>query len=135
MSSLKKNKRSPFDKLLSNVLLSARYGSKGGSFSKYQAPSTKDVQVDADILKEIFIEQGGECHWLKIPLDPYDIFTKSHPLAMSVDRLDNSKGYTRDNIVICSRLMNLGKSSADAMLWESVIDRLELYGSIKNRRS
>lgn len=130
-----KSKRNPFAKLLENVKLSAKYGAKGGSFSKYQHLEEKEVSINAEVLKEIFIEQGGLCHWLKIPLDPYDIFVKSHPLAISVDRLDNSKGYSRDNIVICSRLMNLGKSSADAMLWESVIDRLELYGSIKNRRT
>ena len=130
-----RSKRNPFSKLMENVKLSAKYGSKGGSFSKYQHLEEKEVAITPETLKEIFIEQGGECYWLKIPLDPYDIFVKSHPLAISVDRLDNTKGYTRENIVICSRLMNLGKSSADAVLWESVIDRLELYGSIKNRRT
>jgi len=126
--------RDPFEKLLENVKLSARYGSKGGSFSKYRELPQKEVLVDASDLRRMFIEQCGTCHWLQIPLNPYDIFVKSHPLAMSVDRLDNTKGYSEDNIVICSRLMNLGKSAADAELWESVIDRLELYGAINYRR-
>jgi len=37
------------------------------------------------------------------------LYSKWHPLAPSADRLDESKGYHKDNIVICTRLSNLGR--------------------------
>ena len=38
------------------------------------------------------------------------IIEKYHPMSMSIDRIDNNKGYTIDNIVLCSRAINLMKN-------------------------
>ena len=123
--------RDPWKRLLANVKLSARYGAKGGSFSKYRKLPEKEVSLTVEDLREIFSDQDCRCHWMGIPLDPYDIFEKHHPLAMSVDRIDNDRGYTRDNVVICCRLMNLGRSCATKEMWENVIERLEIYGCFR----
>ena len=34
-----------------------------------------------------------------------------HPLAISVDRLDNKKGYVYGNVALTLRVFNLGKAS------------------------
>ena len=58
-----------------------------------------------------FVQQSGKCYWSKIPLDEkYNYITK-HPLAISVDRLDNTIGYCFDNVALTLRVFNLGKGS------------------------
>ena len=51
--------------------------------------------------------QGGKCFWLDIDID----FTMKDWLrSPSLDRLDNTKGYTIDNVVLTTRFANLGRS-------------------------
>jgi len=114
--------RDPWEHLLKNVCLSGRYGSKGGSFPKTIAPHL--VHITAADLQNKFNEQGQKCYWFGIKLNPKDIFIPRYPLALSVDRLDNSKEYSIDNIVICSRLANLGRGSYPADKFYRVVDEL-----------
>lgn len=68
--------------------------------------------LDAEYLLALFNEQGGRCHWLGIALVP----SVEHraPRRPSIDRLDNSAGYVRGNVVIASQFANMGRSSLDA---------------------
>ena len=108
---------SPFKKLFSNVKSTVKVRplrrtlkavSESAGVAKIPYGELK-VSIDADYLEQLFDQQGGKCYWLGIPLDPSRIFIKKHPLAMSVDRLDNKKGYVPGNVVIACRMINLGK--------------------------
>ena len=47
------------------------------------------------------INQDSRCYWMpNYKIDPMLIFETHNPMAMSIDRLDNSRGYFLDNIVI-----------------------------------
>ena len=83
------------------------------------------VSIDADYLEQLFDQQGGKCYWLGIPLDPSRIFIKKHPLAMSVDRLDNKKGYVPGNVVIACRMINLGKLDYPSDKFEKIISEIK----------
>ena len=115
---------------MNNVMLSAKYGAAGArttTLLKEAGYTTeevnnriannysgnKDVEIDHLFLEKLFFEQNGRCAYLQTIIDPMDVFISNHPLAPSVDRLDNSKGYTKENIVIATRFTNRGKESAE----------------------
>ena len=52
-------------------------------------------------VKEMFKKQGGLCHYYKSPLK----FTRCGD-KMSIERLDNTKGYTQENCVLVCQLAN-----------------------------
>ena len=122
--------RYPWKKVMSNVRLSAAYGSAGGRHigdlkrggysdeeieeivnTRYRG--NKEVSIDHTYLEGLFYEQNGRCAYLKTIIDPIDVFIPNHPLAPSVDRIDNSLGYIRDNVVIATRFANRGKETAE----------------------
>jgi len=79
----------------------------------------KDKDVTPKYLRELLKSQNGKCYWLGIELDT----TKKDALRTpSVDRLDNSKGYTRDNIVLTSRFANLGRQTATVTEFKTFIE-------------
>lgn len=68
-----------------------------------------DVDIDAIWLEKQYHNQNGRCYYFPfIPLDPQSVFTSRNPRTMSVERLDDSKGYTKDNVVLTCRFSNLG---------------------------
>ena len=81
---------------------------------------TRDEDVNSNFLKKLKEKQKGMCYWLNIPID----FEGNDKLrSPSIDRLDNSKGYTRDNIVLTTRFANLGRCSSDCEEMEDFIEK------------
>ena len=75
-------------------------------------------------LEDIWNQYDRVCGWFNIPMD-FDALHKDHqnyypkhPLAPSVDRLDDNGDYRKDNVVICCRLANFGRNifPADKMI-------------------
>ena len=69
-------------------------------------------EFDEDFILDLFERQGGKCHWYGVSMVP----NPGHrdPQRPSLDRLDNSRGYHRDNVVLCCAAANIGRSSASA---------------------
>jgi hypothetical protein len=74
-----------------------------------------------DIL-EIYEKQKRLCYWFKIPLLPSLI--SKHPQQPSIDRLDRTKGYTLDNIVLCCYAANIGRNETDVEVWSNFVKLL-----------
>ena len=66
--------------------------------------------LDRAFILDMFERQMGLCYWFGIPMVP----TASHrdPQRPSLDRLDNARGYTKDNVVLACAVANIGRSSA-----------------------
>lgn len=65
---------------------------------------------DANFLIDLYEKQSGLCYYSKMPMNT-DIRDKSL-YKISVDRLDSSLPYTKDNIVLCTVGMNYCKNSS-----------------------
>ena len=106
--------RNPWKKILNNAK-----GAQNGWNKMHQKLGVnrpvKNFSCTPEDIERIFNEQEGKSKWLRIPLDPMDVFRTHYPLSPSLDRLDNEKDYTLDNICISTRFENYGfnKSSDD----------------------
>jgi hypothetical protein len=136
----KMKQRDPFKKLLSNCSMNAvsmdangewtkinssnnrrrmqklgsSVGGESGNRSKEWLPSK--LIINETDLKEIWEQQEGRCYWFGIELDLYLLYKDhpewypKHPLAPSVDKIDDAGDYTKENIVICCRFANFGRN-------------------------
>jgi hypothetical protein len=91
-------------------------GSFTGSSPNSKLWIPRNIYITEKDLIEIWNKQDQLCYWFKIPLDfnllfsNYPGYFPKHPLAPSVDRIDDAKDYTKDNIVICCRFANFGRN-------------------------
>ena len=121
-----RRKRDPFNKLFGNVKQCGAFLKDGewtissktnmdrwkgtGAWSGNWEPAK--IYITKEDLKDIWYnKQGGKCFWFGIELDPEWIYEKRHPLALSVDRIDDDGDYSKDNVVICCRIANFGRNT------------------------
>lgn len=106
-----KKSPNPWKRILSNAK-----GAQNGWNKKHQKLGVnrpvKQFSITPDDIERVFNEQGGKSKWLGLPINPDDVFRIHYPLAPSLDRLDNSKDYTPDNICISTRFENWGFNRA-----------------------
>lgn len=69
-----------------------------------------DFDLDHKFLEELFDKQKGKCYYSNYPmqLKGSKVFNTA-----SLDRINSSKGYTKDNVVFCLNSINMLKSNHD----------------------
>lgn len=101
----------PYKKILNNAK-----GAQNGWNKKHQKVGinrpVKVFTITHEDIERVFNEQNGKSKWLGIKININDVFRTNYPFAPSLDRLDNSKDYTPDNICISTRFENLGFNTA-----------------------
>lgn len=63
----------------------------------------KEFDIDVDFIEQLVTEFSKE--------NKCDITLKKEPFKPSIDRIDNNKGYTKDNIKICWLIENYCKNT------------------------
>jgi hypothetical protein len=81
-----------------------------------------------DDVNKMFDDQNGLCYWFGVPLIPSN--KSKHPQQPSLDRLDTSKGYTKDNVVLCCYSANIGRNENDLDTWTEFIKLLKINLSL-----
>lgn len=88
------------------------------------------------ILYDIHMKQKGLCFYTGIKMNM--TFEKGykvcHPFQLSVDRIDSSKGYLRDNIVLCCYCINNMKGEFEKDVIKEIFQKIyqnngEIYGN------
>jgi hypothetical protein len=87
------------------------------------------VDFDENYILDLYDNQDGFCFWYGIKMEISEI--SNYPLKPSLDRLDNNKGYTRDNIVLCSLMSNLGRNMCELKDWKFILENVKRR---KNKR-
>lgn len=98
--SLKYFKNNPFRVMLSRCK------------SNHNKKGMLDFDLTEEFLADLYEKQNGKCFWSGIDL-PLDNVGLNKLNSLSVDRIDSSIGYKKDNIVLCCKFYNLGKSNTD----------------------
>ncbi len=71
--------------------------------------SKKEVSITKKDIIDLYLSQNGISYFLKLPLD---LTGKDQLLGVSIDRIDNSKGYVKNNITLVTRFENMGRREA-----------------------
>ena len=86
----------------------------------------KDL-ITSDFIEDLWWMQNGVCHWYNVEMNKESSEGKfsRNPLKVTIDRLDNSKGYEKDNIVLCCYAANCGRGNASIEAWELIINKIK----------
>lgn len=70
------------------------------------------IACDLDVawIQSLYERQNGLCFWYQIEMQALDEYR--NPLQPSLDRLDCSRGHTKDNVVLTCAAANMGRSDA-----------------------
>ena len=106
-----KNKRKSICKSCDNIRCKEYYNKKFSSpdgfefrFRQWQKKA-KDRNIPFELNLEDFVNIPRICHYTHQTLT----LLPHKPTTISLDRLDNKKGYTKDNVVFCCSFVNYMK--------------------------
>lgn len=83
-----------------------------GRFSLWKSGAKtkgREFTVTLEDIKEIYLKQNGRCFYSGKTLD----LEPGRKTTISLDRLDNSRDYTKDNVVLCCSDINYMKGPLD----------------------
>lgn len=81
------------------------------------------VNIDVNYINFLFEKQKGKCYWFGVELKPST--TKKHPQQPSLDRLDNTLGYIKENVVLSCYSANIGRNETDKKTWTEFIKQIK----------
>lgn len=102
MTKAKKKANQTYNKWVQNNPIRQRY-----NLAKDRAKRKgHEFDIDVEYLHELFEQQNGKCAYSNVELTQ----SKSKIINMSIDRIDNSKGYIKGNVVWVSSIVNSMKN-------------------------
>lgn len=74
-----------------------------------------EINISLEDIKLLAKKQKSRCFWFNVKLKYTN--KKKYLFKPSIDRIDNKKGYTRDNIILVSYFANIARSDSDLKTW------------------
>jgi hypothetical protein len=80
----------------------------------------ESTDIDIHFLWDLYMMQGGKCFYTGIDL----VLDENNAYTVSIDRIDSSKGYVKDNIVLTCRNINLFKNVLSANEFMNMLETI-----------
>jgi hypothetical protein len=94
-----------------------------------------DFEIDFEFILNLWEKQNGKCYYSKVDMK-YIAFNKN-PFQVSIDRIESSKGYTKNNTVLCCQSINYMKNDYPIesfnLFFNSLQDALKLIEIVKEK--
>jgi hypothetical protein len=84
----------------------------------------RDFDITEEFILDLFKKQNGLCYWYGVPL--ISSLETRFPQKPSLDRLDCSLGYTKENVVLSCMAANIGRSNCEAVIFKAFCSLLKL---------
>lgn len=81
------------------------------------------VDIDVEYINYLYKKQNGKCYWFGVELIPS--INKKDPQQPSLDRLDNTLGYLKGNVVLSCYSANIGKNEIIHERWINFIKQIK----------
>jgi hypothetical protein len=95
------------DNLIRYRFLSARYRAK---------KKAQEFSITEEDIKELLTSQDNKCYYLGIPFE-----NNNDRYSLSIDRIDSSKGYCKDNIRLVASIVNYMKAEySEEEFWKVI---------------
>jgi hypothetical protein len=93
----------------------------------------KNIEFDIDVnfIHELLKKQNGLCKYTGVLLDINNVDTNNNSHmninSLSIDRIDSSKGYTKDNVVLVTAIVNSMKNDLSENEFIKIIKKIFNY--------
>lgn len=103
----------------------ARRSAKAKKYSR-KFSAELDVSIDQKWVQEQLSKQGFRCYWTGVPFDMDLSRRDTNPRSPSLDRLDNNRGYTPDNVIICMWCVNRMRGATSVAEFSEIIHQIKI---------
>lgn len=108
----KEHSGNDLDRHLSKILSTCRLRAKKNKLKGF------NFELDIIFLKELITKQEGKCALSGLVMTSF-INSKDSKLNISIDRIDSSKGYTKDNVqLVCNQVNTMKNSLSEIEFYE-----------------
>ena len=97
-------------------------------FHSAKKHAKSEVEIDENFILDLYEKQNGKCYWFNVDLTPSN--EAKYPWQPSLDRLDRTKGYTKDNVVLTCYSANIGRNTTSAEIFNMFV--LDLKMALKD---
>ena len=87
---------------------------------RHTSKTTEPFDLTPEFLEEMFNKQGGQCAWTGVTM--VTEVNGDRLRLLTLDRLDNSRGYTKDNVVLVCKAANQARGNASPEEFVRFID-------------
>lgn len=82
-----------------------------------------EFNITIDYLYELWDKQDGKCYYTLVEM--INSAGNRIPNQVSVDRIDSSKGYVKDNIALCCQSINYAKSNYNEEIFRDFLNKVK----------
>lgn len=80
--------------------------------------TSEEEIIDLKFIEALLDYQNNKCYWYNIELEIDSIEGSRNPSKLTIDRLDCTKGYSKNNIVLTCYAANCGRGDCSVENWE-----------------